>query len=354
MEKGANITLSHTVPVRRPGFLVQDVVQRLHAKGVLIEDLFPLGPAASTVLDGEAPDLSFSEAASFFEHAARVTEQPDFGFLMGLRRDFRLLGLVAYSALSAATLAEFLNAFSRNLFCYSGGVQAKLTNTGKMVWQVTEQPHLPHRQYLEFLVTLLFKAARMYLEPRSGSQVLSAKAVWLDLSDGNRNGEREAFWGCPLIHETGRFEIHFNGSDLRRQMRNVDPFLSRLIEGFATLQAQEDQRLQNTLVHRLRTVMYQKLADPGLTQEAVAQELGMSVRTLSRELQRLNMRFFEELDDIRQDLACRYLYETEWTSANVAEQLGYASVSSFNDAFRRWTSTTPTKFRRKVRATLER
>jgi AraC-like DNA-binding protein len=58
------------------------------------------------------------------------------------------------------------------------------------------------------------------------------------------------------------------------------------------------------------------------------------------------MTFSKILDELRVDLARRYL--TELTISQIAWLLGYQEVSAFTHAFRRWTDQTPTQARSEV------
>jgi AraC-like DNA-binding protein len=56
--------------------------------------------------------------------------------------------------------------------------------------------------------------------------------------------------------------------------------------------------------------------------------------------------FAELLDDSRRELAAGYLQRTDYSVAEAAYLVGFAEVSSFNRAFRRWTGRSPSAARR--------
>lgn len=338
-----------TVLQRRPALLTQDIARWLREQNVYVSDLFPRNKRLESFLTDPDPTLSFRETASFFERAAQLTGDTDFGFKMGMRRDFRLMGLAAYSALSAASLEGFLAALCRNLFSFTQCVELRLSPAGALCLKVSDPTGLPHAQYAEFLSTLLFKSARIYLEPRSGGQVLYAKSVVLDIAEDAILPARHSFWGCPVTVAKNRCEIVFHSSDLGRGLRSSEPYLHKLLDGFALTQKVQDAAEQKALRVRLEEAICAGLSEEKLTQEAVAHKLGMSVRTLSRELKLQNLRFFSVLDDIRWTLAQCYLRDSNISHANVSQLLGYANASSFNEAFRRWAQISPAQFRQEVR-----
>ncbi len=103
------------------------------------------------------------------------------------------------------------------------------------------------------------------------------------------------------------------------------------------------------LVSRVRHVLLQGFSDgrSGLTQAARA--LGMSPRTLRRRLAALGTSFHEIIDRQRHDLACNQLSTSDDANAQIAARLGFASVSTFQRAFRRWTGVAPSTYRERQR-----
>jgi AraC-like DNA-binding protein len=82
----------------------------------------------------------------------------------------------------------------------------------------------------------------------------------------------------------------------------------------------------------------------------VAQFLSLHRRTLNRRLNAVGTTFREVLDRTRFDLACQLLGQSEISLDDLAAALGYAGVSPFMRTFRRWSGTTPARWRREARA----
>jgi AraC-like DNA-binding protein len=70
--------------------------------------------------------------------------------------------------------------------------------------------------------------------------------------------------------------------------------------------------------------------------EAVAKALGLSARTLSRNLATEGSAVTEIVDEVRHTLALQYLKEPNLPLAQIAWLLGYGTAASFTHAFRRW------------------
>jgi AraC-like DNA-binding protein len=79
--------------------------------------------------------------------------------------------------------------------------------------------------------------------------------------------------------------------------------------------------------------------------KVIATDLGVSERTLARQLAALGTSFNDVLDRIRKELALSYVRETDLRLAQVAFLLGYANPPAFTLAFKRWTGKAPTELR---------
>jgi AraC-like DNA-binding protein len=74
--------------------------------------------------------------------------------------------------------------------------------------------------------------------------------------------------------------------------------------------------------------------------------LAMHRRTLNRRLKAHGMTFQQILDQVRYEVARELLADTEIAVNNIAAALGYTSISPFVRSFRRWSGTTPGRWRR--------
>ena len=77
----------------------------------------------------------------------------------------------------------------------------------------------------------------------------------------------------------------------------------------------------------------------------VARSLGMSKRTLARRLSDEGLNFTEVLQQLRWNLAVRYLDDPKLHISKIAWLLGFNEVSAFTHAFKRWTGKTPSQMR---------
>lgn len=79
---------------------------------------------------------------------------------------------------------------------------------------------------------------------------------------------------------------------------------------------------------------------------ATARALGVSARSLQRQLAHEQTSFLAVLDEVRRSLAESYLRDRAHTVSDVAFLVGFSELSTFSRAFRRWTGTTAVSYRR--------
>jgi AraC-like DNA-binding protein len=96
---------------------------------------------------------------------------------------------------------------------------------------------------------------------------------------------------------------------------------------------------------RVRRVLRSLILETEPVFPAVAQRLGASVRTLRRRLAGEGTTFQAVLDELRYEMARELLQVTTLGVGEIALALSYSTHSAFDDAFRRWSGTTPLRWR---------
>jgi AraC-like DNA-binding protein len=100
------------------------------------------------------------------------------------------------------------------------------------------------------------------------------------------------------------------------------------------------------LIQRVHRALRTLLLNGKSSGDDVARMLAMHRRTLNRRLQKQSTTFQEVLDEVRFEVARQLLADPLVAIDDIAATLGYASVSPFMRSFRRWTGTTPGRWRR--------
>ncbi len=157
--------------------------------------------------------------------------------------------------------------------------------------------------------------------------------------------EYERILRLPIRFDAGEDGVLFPISMMDGSNPSADAALRQLLERYAADQLAKIQT-HARFSERVRATVLSMLPLGGLTADAVAAQFSMSNRTLRRRLQGESTSYQEILDDVRAELACRYLTKEKRGIDEVAFLLGFSDPSAFTKAFRRWTGKTPADFAR--------
>ncbi len=95
---------------------------------------------------------------------------------------------------------------------------------------------------------------------------------------------------------------------------------------------------------KIRALLIQDMTNPP-TLAAIAKLLEVSDRSLRRQLREQGISFRGLLDELRMQIALKYLRTTRLANEDIALALGFSDAANFRRAFRRWTNKSPSEIR---------
>lgn len=101
---------------------------------------------------------------------------------------------------------------------------------------------------------------------------------------------------------------------------------------------------QAFLIH-IRSMIEKGIDKPELSLTRIAELVSLHPRRVQRILSANGVTFRQLKEDVRRDIAVDRLSNTRAPIADIASQVGFSDVTTFDRAFRRWTGRTPTDFR---------
>lgn len=145
--------------------------------------------------------------------------------------------------------------------------------------------------------------------------------------------------------------IYFDAAWLDAPLQGADLALGEVLLRYAQGLAAHAPRL-DPLLARVQHLVSSGLSGGDTSLASVARATGTSPRTLRRRLTLLGTSFQGVLDQARRDFAARYLLDEQASVADVAERVGFASVSAFQRAFQRWFGQAPSSYRARHRGSI--
>ena len=102
---------------------------------------------------------------------------------------------------------------------------------------------------------------------------------------------------------------------------------------------------KRSLAETVRFLIEERLPGSSIELTDIAADLGMSPRTLNRQLQKEKTSYRDVLDKVRKDKARAYFEQDRSSILEIAVNLGYADSSNFSRAFKRWFGVPPSVYR---------
>lgn len=160
-----------------------------------------------------------------------------------------------------------------------------------------------------------------------------------------RPEEYYAAFGCPITFQAERDQMTLRAADLALPHPNASRTLLAITESHA------EQKLSqlptgDDFMLGLRQRIRASFPEGSLTLSRLAKQVGLSPRTLQRRLATEGTSLRRLLDEERRSLALHYIQDARTSLIDIAFLLGFADQSAFSRAFSRWTSRSPSDYRR--------
>jgi AraC-like DNA-binding protein len=266
------------------------------------------------------------------------------GFHLAQSFDLREIGFLYYVASSSETLTLALQRIARYTSTINEGVCIKYIDRKNVTvaFDYVGVSRHKDRQQIEFFITALVllcrKLAGLRIVPR----------INFTHQSNDRYPELCDFFGDDVSFGALADEVTFAPSISAMPVISADPYLNKLL--IAKFDAALSRRSANrkALQSSVENAIVPLLPHGTVKIGVIARMLGMSQRSLARRLSSEGHNFSELLDNLRADLAARYLADEDLSITQIAWLLGYQEVSALTHAYRRWTGSTPREARSQV------
>jgi AraC-like DNA-binding protein len=131
---------------------------------------------------------------------------------------------------------------------------------------------------------------------------------------------------------------------LRKPLPHANTILARVNEE-ALSRYLADLNHGDNVSARLKRLLQERLPSGDPSQDELAALLHMTTRSLQRRLAELGTTYRELINQTRHELSLEYLAQRQHSISDIAYLLGFAEVSAFTRAFKRWTGQSPTAWR---------
>ena len=298
---------------------------------------------AATGIDPDAlasPEnrIPYTAMGRLLDEAAGATGCPHLGLLAGRACHLASLGVVGEIVVNSPTVGDALRALCHFQRLNADGGAAFLLERGGVVDLGYAVYHGGARgvdQIYDLAMSIGFNIVRELC----GSSWLPT-AVFLAHAIPADVRQYRSLFGITPRFDAEASAIRFPGHWMKRPIAGADSVRRLDAETCAMV------GLPMTLQVQVCRVLRMQLLHGTCTGDDVARVLSMHRRTLNRHLKAEGTTFQRILDQVRFEVACQLLANSRVSLDDVAATLGYAGVSPFMRTFRRWSGTTPARWRR--------
>lgn len=284
--------------------------------------------------------ISYRRFLHLLELSAEQTNDPLFGLKFGLYQGVSVFGPLLYLIRNCQTFGEALKELQQFFHLHMGAAQLTFSQKdglAQLAYHVLDPTQPGIKQGMELALGVGYQLLRTLL-----GKHWKATAITVEHAPQDSLKNYTKLLGQTPIFNESESGIFIEAKSLKAPLINADPELHHLMKKHLhSMEELSTQELPAYVEYLLRNLLAQGQANI----EKVTQCMAMSKRTLQRRLAESNTSFKEILDKTRRVMAYRYLKDSRLQMTQLADLLGYTSLSAFTRAFIRWHGYPPSKWK---------
>jgi AraC-like DNA-binding protein len=286
--------------------------------------------------------LSVQSQIALLEEAAIALKDDCLGFTLARDHDPREIGLLYYVMASSRTLGEALKRLARYSRVTNEALVFGYREGNRLILNLgyAGVPRHSDKHQIEFCMFGLLRICRMLTGQNLVPQYFS-----ISHHRSSVTSEMARFVGTKVEFGADSDEFALDLDTRELPLIHSDPYLNDLLLKYCEAALANKRGDRSHLRTRVENAISTMLPHGRVLAENVARSLGMSERTLARNLSDEGLNFTEILQQLRHDLAVRHLNDRKLHVSKIAWLLGFHEVSAFTHAFKRWTGKTPSEMR---------
>lgn len=319
-------------------------VDLLAAQGVAVPWILKGTQLSADDLGNPATRISVNQLIECYRNATRLSRDPHIGYRIGSTIHLPAYGMYGFAMLSSTSARRSMECAVKYHPLAAPTCSISFAERGRLARWTVEPIHHPRMdEALYAFVTELQIAIHVSLHRDTMGDAFVPREVLLTYAAPAEPQALSALIGCPV-----RYNQPVNQMVYDAHWLDIAPRFGNRVSFAATVASCDEQLAEMTqrcgIAGKVRSIILRDIANhPDFS--STARLLQTTPRTLRRQLRQQNTSFQQLLDEVRAEVAARYLQKTAMTNEEIAFALGFSDAANFRHAFRRWTNTTPREFR---------
>jgi AraC-like DNA-binding protein len=330
------------LPPNASGTITRLAYARAKKAGIDVGSLLKKAGLTLHQIEDAGVRLKVRDQISFLDLAANALQDDLLGFHLAQSPDLRELGPLYYVSASSEMLSVALQRAARYSSITNEGVFLKYIEGKDIViaFHYVGVSRHKDRHQIECFMTILIRLCQQL----TGHHVVPSR-VSLTHRRNNASSEFVEFLGGNV--DFGEFvdEVTFAPAIKQMPVVSADPYLNKFLIAHFEETLSDRPKRRGSFQSSVENAIVPILPHGKVRGSEIARRLGMSQRSLARRLSLEGQTYSNVLEELRSNLAERYLTDEDLSISQIAWLLGYKEVSALTHAFKRWTGTTPRQAR---------
>jgi AraC-like DNA-binding protein len=282
--------------------------------------------------------LQLSAIKALWQQCERLTNNPCFAFEAGMAIVPANLHALGFAWLASRNLHEALDRLARYQRLLSTALSIRVDEVDDELHLVIDAAPQWPQQALDVSTTGIVALCRdiTYEE-------FTPLRIEMTRPEPKCAKPLARYFGCPVRYRAERTCLGFRREQAEKFLPRQNPAVARASDDVALKYIAQMDR--EDVLSRAKVSLIDMLSNGEPTRTALAHRLHMSERTLARRLNDRAVSFRALLDNVRKELALGYIDQARYAVTDIAYLLGFSDQSNFARSFRRWTGSTPSKYR---------
>ncbi|UCB54664.1 MAG: AraC family transcriptional regulator [Thiotrichales bacterium] len=288
--------------------------------------------------------ISISHVDELWRQCVELLDDPCFGIKMTEHWHPSYVGALGYAWCASSTLRTAFDRVVRYIHVVTEDLNIKLAESPKGLQVIAdlEKSIFTLPQHHDVVLSVLMHMCRF----NYGDELVPVEVRLAHEKPPCENIISD-FFRIPIIYDAAESSITLAKKDVELKLLSGNRELALMHDEFLMKYLIEIKK--GDIVQQIQSVIIDNLPSGKVTDNLIAKELNLSERSLQRKLKEQGTTFRTVLDNVREMAAIQYIKNPVNTMSDIAFLLGFSEQSAFSRAFKKWTGTSPVKYRNSLK-----